>query len=59
MRGLDTVFRFRLPSELLQAAKEKARREDVTVAQVLRRCLREWVKDPPSETQEEESQEDE
>ena len=55
MRGFDTVFRFRLPSELLQAAKEKARREDVTVAQVLRRCLREWVKDPPAE--EEESQE--
>jgi hypothetical protein len=37
MQGLDAVFRFRLPSELLQAAKEKARREDVTLAQVLRR----------------------
>jgi predicted HicB family RNase H-like nuclease len=55
VRGLDTVFRFRLPAELLQAAKEKARREDVSLAQVLRRCLRKWIEDPL--TEEEGSQE--
>lgn len=47
MQDLDTVFRFRLPSELLEAAKAKAAREDITLAQILRRCLREWVEDPP------------
>jgi predicted HicB family RNase H-like nuclease len=47
MKDLDTVFRFRLPAELLEAAKAKAEREDVSLAQVLRRCLRTWVGNPP------------
>ena len=46
-------YQFRLPRRLLDTALEKARREDVTVAQVLRRCLREWVKDPPEEPEQE------
>lgn len=36
---------FRLPQELYDRAKAKAKREDITLSQVLRRCLREWVKD--------------
>lgn len=41
----DKSYRFRLPSELFDAARAKARREDLTLAQVLRRFLREWVKE--------------
>ena len=54
-----TTFKFRLPQELLEAAQAKAKLEDLTLSQVLRRCLREWVKDdPPAEANpEEESQE--
>ena len=43
----DKSYRFRLPSELFEAAKAKAVREDLTLAQVLRHFLREWVKDDP------------
>ena len=49
----DTKFQFRLPSELLSRALEKARREDLTLSQVLRRFLREWVEDLPEEESEE------
>jgi hypothetical protein len=46
----DKSYRFRLPSELFEAARAKAEREDLTLAQVLRHFLREWVKeDPPEE----------
>ena len=41
----DKSYRFRLPSELFEAARAKAVREDLTLAQVLRRFLREWIKD--------------
>jgi len=44
----DKSYRFRLPSDLFEAALAKAKREDLTLAQVLRRFLREWVaEDPP------------
>ena len=43
----DARYQFRLPRELLDAALEKARREDVLLSQVLRRFLREWVRDEP------------
>jgi hypothetical protein len=43
----DARYQFRLPQQLLDAALDKARRADLTLAQVLRRCLREWVEDPP------------
>jgi hypothetical protein len=49
----DARYQFRLPRTLLDEALEKARREDVTLAQVLRRCVREWLKDPPDEFKEE------
>ena len=48
----DKSYRFRLPSELFDAARAKAVREDLTLAQVLRRFLREWVKEDPPETPE-------
>jgi hypothetical protein len=46
----DKSYRFRLPSDLFEAAQAKAERQDLTLAQVLRRFLREWVaEDPPEE----------
>jgi predicted DNA binding CopG/RHH family protein len=48
----DKSYRFRLPSELFDAAKAKAEREDLTLAQVLRRFLREWVSEHPPEEHE-------
>lgn len=47
----DKSYRFRLPTELFEAAKAKAKSEDLTLAQVLRRFLREWVADPPEPEQ--------
>ena len=44
---------FRLPRELYEKAKEKARREDITLSQVLRRCLKEWVGEDPLEPEQE------
>ena len=52
----DARVTIRLPQELHDKAKAKAKREDITISQVLRRCLREWVaEDPPESKQEEES----
>ncbi len=48
----DTRYQFRLPTSLLDAALEKARKQDLSLAQVLRRLLREWVEDPPAEEEE-------
>jgi hypothetical protein len=39
----DKSFRFRLPQELFDLAEDKAQREDITLAQVLRRLLSAWV----------------
>jgi len=39
----DKSYRFRLSTKLLEAAHQKAAREDLALAQVLRRFLREWV----------------
>ena len=43
MVGKDKSYRFRLSSELFEAARHKAEREDLTLAQVLRRFLMAWV----------------
>jgi hypothetical protein len=43
MRKQDKSYRFRLPSELFEAAMQKAEREDLALAQVLRRFVRAWV----------------
>ena len=51
----DARYQFRLSRSLLDAALKKARREDLTLAQVLRRCVREWVGQDPPEREEEES----
>jgi predicted DNA binding CopG/RHH family protein len=51
----DKSYRFRLPSELFEAATAKAASEDLTLAQVLRRFLREWIKEgAPEEPEKEE-----
>jgi len=50
----DKSYRFRLPNELFEAATAKAVSEDLTLAQVLRRFLREWVKEGTSEGAEKE-----
>ena len=54
----DARYQFRLPRSLLDAALEKARREDFTLAQVLRRCVREWVAQDSLESEKEESPSD-
>jgi len=41
----DNKLTFRLPKELYDQAKARAKREDITLSQVLRRCLRQWVED--------------
>ena len=46
----DARYQFRLRRELLDRALEKARREDLMLSQVLRRFLREWVRESTSET---------
>lgn len=47
---MEPKVTFRLPQELYEKAKEKAKREDITLSQVLRRCLREWVAEDPPDT---------
>ena len=55
----DTRLTIRIPSALLDAAREKAQAEDITISQYVRRCLMQWVGMLPAEgeTQEEEIQE--
>ena len=48
----DARYQFRLPQDLLEKAVEKARHQDLSLAQVLRRFLWEWVENPPDESQE-------
>ena len=43
----DARFQFRVSQAVLEAALAKARREDLTLSQVLRRLLRQWVTDDP------------
>ncbi|MBU0495884.1 MAG: BrnA antitoxin family protein [Chloroflexi bacterium] len=51
----DARISTRLPRELYERAKTKAQREDITLSQVIRRCLRDWVdNDPPPDPPEEE-----
>ena len=45
----DKEYRFRLPNSLFEAAMQKAKGEDLTLAQVLRRFLREWVAEDTQE----------
>jgi len=46
----DVRLSIRIPRHLRDAALEKAKREDLTLSQVVRRFLREWIaEDPPDE----------
>ena len=47
---------FRLPDDLHERALAKCKREDVTLSQVIRRILREWVKDEPPQDERQEEQ---
>ena len=42
-------YNLRIDPELKRAALAKARAEDLTLSQVIRRFLREWVRDDPPE----------
>jgi predicted HicB family RNase H-like nuclease len=56
----DARISVRVPRDLYDRAVAKAKCEDITLSQVLRRCLREWVKgDSPEETQEDSQQDNE
>ena len=46
----ETIVKFRLPLELKQKAQEKAQAEDLTLSQVLRRFLREYIGEETEET---------
>jgi len=43
MVGKDKSYRFRLSSQLFEAARQKVEQEDMNLAQVLRRFLMAWV----------------
>ena len=45
---LDKSYRLRLSTELFEKAMAKAKREDLTLAQVMRKLLREWVEEDSS-----------
>ena len=45
----DKKLTFRLPEDLYDKAKEKAKQEDITLSQILRRCLRKWVEEKDSQ----------
>ncbi len=42
----------RLDADLKRVASERAKAEDLTLSQVIRRLLREWVSDAPQEQEE-------
>ena len=45
----DARFQFRISEALLKKALLKARREDLTLSQVIRRLLRQWLDEDPPE----------
>jgi len=52
----ETRLILRIDPELKKAAQAKAKVQDLTLSQVVRRLLREWVEDDPA-SDEEDSQE--
>ena len=48
----DIVASIRLSEELHRKAREKCERENVTLSQILRRWVQEWVQDDPPEREE-------
>ncbi|MCP4525577.1 MAG: hypothetical protein GY833_06685 [Aestuariibacter sp.] len=49
--GKDAKLTIRIPSALLDAAREKSRLEDIPVSQYVRRCLMKWVGMLPAESE--------
>jgi predicted HicB family RNase H-like nuclease len=50
---MEHKITFRLPQDLYDKAKAKAKQEDSTLSQILRQFLREWIKkDPPEPAKE-------
>ena len=45
---VEKLITVRVPGDLHEKAKEKAKEKDVTVSQVVRRALREFTKDDDS-----------
>ena len=48
---MSASITFRISQDLYEKAKVKAKREDITLSQVLRRYLRQWIKDSPDQGQ--------
>ena len=53
----DDRLGLRIPPELKQAAQKKAEAEDLTLSQVVRRLLRQWIMED-KQPEEKENQED-
>ena len=49
----DVRLAIRISRKLREAALEKARREDLTVSQVVRRFLKQWTEEDPPEPEQE------
>ena len=49
----ETRLILRIDPELKKAAQAKAKAEDLTLSQAVRRLLREWVKEDPPEPKQE------
>ena len=49
---MEPKITFRVPRELYDKAKEKAKSEDITLSQILRRHLRRWIEEDPPPKQE-------
>ena len=48
----DAELTIRLPADLLEAARAKARREGVSVSEIVRQALRDWVGATQAQTRE-------
>ena len=41
----EVIISARVPKEFYERLKAKAKDQDITVSQIVRRCLREWLKE--------------
>ena len=53
----DVRLSIRIPADLREAALHKAKREDLTLSQVVRRFLRKWIDEDSIELVQEDKQE--
>jgi antitoxin component of RelBE/YafQ-DinJ toxin-antitoxin module len=54
----DVRLSIRIPAELREAALNKAKREDMTLSQVVRRFLRKWIDEDSLDLDQEDKQEE-